>query len=171
MTDRARQVRWVAAISISAFIIDQITKTIIRTSVSIDDPVRDDVFFQIVHHTNKGIVGGMFRDIPLIAYLAPLAAMAVLVYLFRHLDSRSKWQSTAFGLVTGGAVGNIVDRLFFGGVTDFFQVHFHFVPFDFPWKFFPTFNVADACIDIGVVLLVITWGRPTHKESHAPRPV
>jgi lipoprotein signal peptidase len=45
-----------------------------------------------------------------------------------------------------------------GAVTDFVQVHFYFVPFDFPWKFFPAFNVADACIDIGVVLLLITWG-------------
>ncbi len=171
MTDRARQIRWITAIGATALVIDQATKVLVRALVSTDVTHRDDVFFQLVHHRNTGIVGGMFRDTPWVAYLAPLAAMAVLVYLFRHLDIGSKWQSTAFGLVAGGAIGNMTDRLIFGGVTDFLQVHFYFIPFDFPWKVFPTFNVADSCIDIGVVLLVITWGRPLRKETNAPRPV
>ncbi len=155
----------------SALIADQLSKTIVRAVVETDLPSRDDVFFQWVRHSNSGIVGGMFRDLPLIAYLAPLAALGVLVYLFWHLDAGSKWQSTAFGLVLGGALGNLIDRVRLGGVTDFLQFHFYFVPFDFPWKYFPAFNVADSCIVVGVALLVITWGGPQRKENDDPRPV
>lgn len=171
MTDRAKQLRWIAAIGVAALIADQVTKMLVRAKVSTEVAHRDDVFFQLVHHKNEGIVGGLFRDTPVLAYLLPVVAMAVLVYLFRHLDARSKWQSTAFGLVAGGALGNLVDRALFGGVTDFIQIHFYFVPFDFPWKYFPTFNVADSCIDVGVVLLLLTWVRPATKESNAPRTV
>lgn len=171
MTGRSAQVRWIASVGAAALVSDQVTKTIVRSAVDPDAPFHDDVFFQWVRHSNSGIVGGMFRELPFIAYLAPLAALAVLVYLFWRLDARSKWQATAFGLVLGGAIGNLIDRVRFGGVTDFLQFHFYFVPFDFPWKYFPAFNVADSCIVVGVGLLVITWGRPERKENDVPRPV
>jgi signal peptidase II len=171
MTGRAAQVRWIASIGAAVLVTDQMSKAIVRATVNPDTPHHDDVFFQWVRHSNPGIVGGMFRDVPLIAYIAPLAALAVLVYLFWHLDAGSRWQATAFGLVLGGAIGNLVDRVRFGGVTDFLQFHFYFVPFDFPWKYFPAFNVADSCIVVGVGLLVITWGRPERKETDVSRPV
>lgn len=172
MTDRARQIRWISAVGILVYAADQLVKIIVRANVPADKPYRDDVFFQLVRHENYGIVGGMFRDVPLVPYIAPIAAMIVLLYLFRHLNIGSKWQATAFGLVAGGALGNITDRIILGGVTDFLQFHFLFIPFDFPWKVFPAFNVADACIDVGVVLLVLTWGRaPASKETNVPNPV
>jgi len=171
MTDRARQVRWIVCFAASGLIADQVSKAIVRATIPPHTGGVDNVFFQFVRHTNTGIVGGMFHQVPLVAYLAPLAAMGVLAYLYFNLDLHSKWQSTAFGLVCGGALGNIVDRVVHGGVTDFFQFHFLFIPFDFPWKYYPAFNIADACIVVGVILLIITWARPAPKESNAPRTV
>ncbi len=175
MTDRARQLRWIASFAVCAFIADQASKALVRARIAPATGGVDGVFFQFVHHANTGIVGGMFHEIPLVAYLAPLAAMGVLIYLYFNLDLHAKWQSTAFGLVCGGALGNMIDRILHGGVTDFLQFHFIFIPFDFPWKYYPAFNIADSCIVVGVVLLIATWARPAPKENakenNAPRPV
>ena len=67
-------------------------------------------------------------------------------------------------MIVGGAFGNIIDRILFRSVTDFLQFHFYFIPFDFPWKVFPAFNVTDAAIDVGVVLLIISWNVSTPKD-------
>ncbi len=67
-------------------------------------------------------------------------------------------------MVLGGALGNFIDRLRFGSVTDFLQVHFYFIPFDFPWKFYPAFNLADSAIVMGVIALVFTWGREARSD-------
>lgn len=158
VTSRGQQIRWIASIALVAFGLDQITKAIVRATIELGAGYRTDVFLQFVHHENTGIVGGAFRDIPIVGYVAPMFAFVLMIFLFRHLRQDSRVQWIGYALVLGGAVGNIADRIVFGAVTDFIQVHFHFVPFDFPWKFFPTFNVADACIDIGVVMLLLTFG-------------
>jgi len=54
-------------------------------------------------------------------------------------------------------LNRMLDRLIHGSVTDFLQFHFYFVPFDFPWKYYPAFNVADSAICVGVFLLIVTW--------------
>ncbi len=158
LTTRGRQARWIAYVAAAVLAADQISKAIVRATIEPGTAHTGDVFLQFVHHENPGIVGGAFRNVPLVGYFAPIFAFAVLLYLFRQLRADSRVQTTGYAMVLGGAIGNMSDRLFFGAVTDFIQVHFYFVPFDFPWKYFPTFNIADACIDIGVVLLLITWG-------------
>jgi len=163
VTTRGRQLGWIGSVAAISFGLDQLTKVLVRARVEPGGGRDGDIFFQIVHHENTGIVGGAFRDIPFVAYLAPAFAFAVLIYLYRHLRPDSRLQWTGYAMVLGGAVGNMIDRVVFGGVTDFIQVHFYFIPFDFPWKYFPTFNIADACIDVGVVLLLLTWG---WREEH-----
>ena len=100
-----------------------------------------------------------------------LFATAVLVYLFKHLNPLSKLQSVAYGCVAGGAIGNLIDRFRLGSVTDFIQVHFVFVKFDFPWKLYPAFNIADSAICIGVAaLIILTWRTPqinSPENAHA----
>lgn len=166
-TGRGRQARWIASVALVAFGADQITKALVRNTIEPGRPHEPDTFLQLVHHENTGIVGGAFRDVPFVGVIAPAFAFLVLIYLFRHLRPDSRVQATGYALVLGGAVGNMLDRIFFGAVTDFIQVHFYFIPFDFPWKYFPTFNVADACIDVGVVLLLITWG--WREQPHVAR--
>ncbi len=165
MTARKEQLKWVLSVLLGVLILDQATKAIVRLTLETGSPGRDDVFFQFVHHRNVGLVGGAFSGSPLVAIIAPPIALAVLIYLFRHLQPSSRWQSAAYGAIVGGASGNMIDRVLFGGVTDFLQFNFLFIPFDFPWKYFPAFNVADAAIDIGVVVLVVTWNTGVRKNA------
>lgn len=139
---------------------DQASKAIVRAKLEPDDLsfwAQPPKFFRFSHQTNPGLVGGAFSSNRLVTFSAPVIASFVLLYLFRHLDPKSRVQSVAYGMVAGGAVGNLIDRFRLGAVTDFLQFHFHFIPFDFPWKRYPAFNVADSGICIGVFLLVITW--------------
>lgn len=85
-----------------------------------------------------------------------LCAIALLVFAARKADTSVA--KVGFGLLLGGALGNVVDRLFDGYVTDFFQV-----------GTFPIFNVADSCISIGVVLLVLDGLGMVRQSSHDVR--
>lgn len=168
MTQRKKQLVWVAVVILVVVALDQATKIAIDRGLPRGDTLlgggpRD--FFYLTHQRNPGLVGGMFRDAPLVVLVAPVAAMAVLVYLYRHLDVDSRLQTVAYGMVAGGAVGNQIDRFARGEVVDFLQFHFWFVPFDFPWKLYPAFNVADSCICVGVVLLVAGWHWSQPREE------
>ncbi len=148
---------------------DQVSKAIVMALIEVDRPPDFDVFFQFTHQRNPGLVGGMFREVPALAYVLPVFATGILVYLYRFLDPKSIWQTLAFGMVFGGAVGNLIDRFRLGSVTDFLQVNFYFIPFDFPWKFYPAFNVADSSVCVGVAILVITWNlAPPPEKSNVP---
>lgn len=160
---------WVIAAALVILICDQVSKEIVvrtipeRTETVFDHPGE---FFWITHQRNTGLVGGMFSDRRGVPFVAPIVATLVLIYLYRHLDPASRFQALAFGMVVGGAIGNLIDRFRFGSVTDFLQFHFIFIPFDFPWKLYPAFNVADSAICVGVVLLVLlTWRQPVTTES------
>ena len=165
MTFPKEQLKWIAPVFLGVVILDQVTKTLIRVFVDEGARVRDDVFFQIVHHGNSGMIGGAFSEYPIVAMVAPLIALGILLYYFRMLNPNSKWQSAAFGIILGGAIGNMIDRVFFGAVTDFLQFHFLFIPFDFPWKMYPAFNVADSAVFTGVGLLLLTWNSGARDDA------
>ncbi|MCP4643845.1 MAG: signal peptidase II [bacterium] len=155
-----KQLVLVVSVFVAVLLIDQITKAIICHLIpvgSVNPGAHMGEFFWFTHERNPGLVGGMFRDMPYVAYVAPVLATGVLIYLFRHLESDSKIQSLAYGLVAGGAIGNLIDRFTRGEVVDFLQFHFHFIPFNFPWKYYPAFNAADSAICTGVFLLIVGW--------------
>jgi signal peptidase II len=170
MTARRSQVMIILAVFLFVLVCDQVTKTIITHTIpenSVSFVGKEREFFFFTHQRNPGLVGGMFSEIPYVAYVAPLLATLVLIYLYRHLDPASRLQTVAYGMIAGGALGNLVDRFFRdGGVVDFLQFQFWFVPFDFPWKTYPAFNVADSAICVGVFLLLVGWRGPS--EDNAP---
>jgi signal peptidase II len=160
MTPRKKQVLWILAVFALVVVADQVTKALIITYYPEEHFLRlgpNPEFFRLSHQRNPGLVNGLFRNSPVKAFVAPILAMCVLGYLATHLNPRSKLQSTAFGLIAGGAIGNMIDRVRLGSVTDFLQFHFYFIPFNFPWKIYPAFNIADSCICTGVVVLLVTW--------------
>ena len=77
-----------------------------------------------------------------------LVAVVVIVIWLRVLTTRDKWTAAALALVLGGAVGNLLDRIWQGQVTDFLDVYYR----DWHW---PTFNIADSAISIGVGIFII----------------
>jgi len=171
LTPRKRQILIAISVFACVLVTDQVTKAVVRAKLSpLEAPVitHQGPFFQLSHQHNPGLVGGMFRENRTIALLAPMVATLVLLYLFTHLNPQSRLQAIAFGLVAGGAIGNLADRVRLGHVTDFLQFHFYFVPFNFPWKIYPAFNVADTGICTGVFLLVLTWN--WLEKSDVPDP-
>ena len=126
----------------AVLVVDQVTKRLVQSDVTEGD--RNNVFFgiDIVHVRNHGVAFGAFAGGGTIVALIIAAALAALVVWFvRHTDTPLAWLPT--GLLLGGAVGNIFDRIRDGAVTDFIK---------FPaW---PAFNVADIAITFGVLSLL-----------------
>ncbi|HTZ35868.1 MAG TPA: signal peptidase II [Stellaceae bacterium] len=106
-------------------------------------------FFDLVLTCNRGMSFGMFNSgaglsVPLFT-LAAAAIVAVLVFWLSRV--RSELLSNAIGLIIGGALGNVIDRLRFGGVIDFLYFHLG------AW-YWPAFNLADSAICVGVIVML-----------------
>ncbi|MCF7811366.1 signal peptidase II [bacterium] len=140
-------------ISFSIIILDQVTKFQIRSILSAGEIIRpfDNDLIWIVLVMNPGFAFGMrFLPSVIIAIINIAAIAGISIYLYKHPDLKF-FQGLPFALITGGAIGNLADRLRFGAVVDFLSV-------DLPdWLMvrFPTFNVADSAVTTGVFLLLI----------------
>lgn len=112
--------------------------------------IRITPFFNLVMVWNRGVSFGLLSgDAPSRLLLLVALALAIIVWLSIWLwRTPHRFTAVALGLVIGGAFGNIVDRLRFGAVADFFDFHFA------GWHW-PAFNIADSSIVIGVALLVL----------------
>lgn len=142
------------------FLLDQLTKFWIFNNLAFNSyfyPHDQDVievikgFFYIVHIGNKGAAWGMFSGHGELLALFTLIALSA-IYRFRHdLELHRKSMQIAFGMLIGGAIGNLVDRIVHGHVIDFLDFHFGFtIPWILPNGRYPAFNIADSGIVIGV---------------------
>lgn len=110
---------------------------------------------KLVYAENKGASTGIFSNIPGAVYWLAIFCMVVLLgfsmlYYKSKVLQRSKFFGIGAGLFIAGAIGNMIDRLFFGFVRDFISIEF--VNF---WPFNTVFNLADVFVCIGVILLII----------------
>ena len=129
-------------------VLDQLTKWAILTSL--DGAVAVTPFFNLVVVWNRGVSFGMFgSDGALVPWILSGLALAVVVALLvwlRQVDH--PLPGVGLGLIIGGAVGNVIDRVRFGAVLDFLDVH------ALGWHW-PAFNVADSAICIGAAFLLV----------------
>jgi len=122
--------------------------------------------FRITHVLNPGAAFSMFTDSPRptlthwILTIFSLIAAAVIVFVIVRYGRRLTPTMVALALILGGTIGNVWDRLRFGMVTDFLEVHI----VHYHW---PDFNVADSAIVIGGILLVLDALRTSHHEQSA----
>ena len=121
-------------------------------------------FFNLTMVWNEGISFGLFHGMG-IWILVGLSLIITVVFSLWMLKSESWFQTVALALVIGGAIGNVMDRLRFGAVADFFDFYIG------NWHY-PAFNVADCGIVVGIALLVIDGiffepKRAKHKEASA----
>ncbi len=102
---------------------------------------------------NRGAVGGVAAGKTYFLVIVSLLALLFLLWLFVNSKADRRWLHFGLALMVAGAAGNLYDRLFNGGkVVDFIEVNLHFAPFN-PW---PTFNIADVLLCVGVVILFVS---------------
>lgn len=139
-------------IALVAFGLDQAVKYGLRDGFQIEDRgvVHVAPFFDLVMAWNRGVSFSMFAadgDVMrwVLVALTSVIAAVVVVWMSRVNEF---WPSLGLGLIFGGALGNIYDRVQFGAVADFFLFHWG------EW-YFPAFNIADSAISLGVALLLV----------------
>jgi signal peptidase II len=140
-------------ISLAVFILDQITKYIIKVSVDPFEIIRVTSFFNIVYVENIGSAFGLFKSLgnAFFIIVAALAMVFVSVLMIKDKDNR-----LSLSLVLGGAAGNLADRVARGYVVDFLD----FYVGTYRW---PAFNVADSALTVGITLLLIRTIFTSHK--------
>jgi signal peptidase II len=134
----------VALVALVVIVVDQLTKRLVETTITPGEERRLLPGVQLVNTRNQGVAFGFFpgRHIG-VTILIALALLVLLVYFARHVTRPLIWLPT--GMLLGGAIGNILDRVRHGEVTDF-------VKLPLGW---PPFNLADASITVGIVLLFL----------------
>ncbi|HEY0796663.1 MAG TPA: signal peptidase II, partial [Acidisarcina sp.] len=159
---------WLFAFAALIVAVDRLTKVWVSRHVATDDAITViPRVFRITHVLNPGAAFSLFNDSPspgrirvmLIAF-SVIAAVAVFVALIK-MGRRITPTTMALACILAGALGNVYDRVKFGTVIDFLEVHI----FSYHW---PDFNVADSAIVIGGILLLLDAFRSQAPEASAP---
>lgn len=144
--------------------IDQLTKWIIRTTPELQSKTLIDGWLEFYYTQNPGMAMGIdWLPTPVISGVAILATMGILIYLIRSLDKASIGYLAFMGLIIGGALGNISDRIFMGyvygngGVLEGHVIDFIYFSLRInDWTVFPyIFNVADIAISVSIISLLV----------------
>jgi signal peptidase II len=142
-------------------IIDQISKSMVRTYLPIGGtwPPMDWNFpLRLFHTENTGVAFGMFQGANLIFSILALLVSIAIIYYYPRVPASDWTLRIALGLQLGGALGNLVDRVLYGYVTDFISL-----------SNFAIFNVADMSITTGVIVLLLgVWWQERQKEKELP---
>ncbi len=142
----------------AAILADQVTKHLVSSQLAVGEEVQVAGPFSIHHVHNSGIAFGLFdRATGIVIALTAVAVIWMLVF-FARAGARHPVLPVALGLLIGGSVSNLLDRVRLGHVTDFLDL-----------RYWPAFNLADMCIVVGVVLLVSTMlsgeGSPRRRRG------
>lgn len=139
---------------------DQLSKIWIRTNLAVGQSLPETGFPRLTHISNTGAAFGLFQGqsfpLTIVALIgvAVLLVYVVLIYRrFPFLDNRLAW--VALGLVLGGTVGNLIDRLRLGYVTDFID-----------FGFWPAFNIADSAVVVGVIIFAYSLRSLARAGKH-----
>ena len=156
---RAGSLQWagLVAVAIAAIVADQVTKRAIERHLALQESHRVLPFLSITHVRNSGIAFGIFPGKLAIVSVLTAAAVVWMLVHFARSGSRHVLFPVALGLLVGGSVSNLADRLRDGHVTDFIHI-----------SHWPTFNLADSFIVIGVGLLALGLIRVEHQNGPAP---
>lgn len=142
-------------------IVDQITKYVASSMLLMHEPVAVLPFFNFTLMHNTGAAFSFLADQEgwqrwFFAALALVVSIVLAVWLYR-LKTHEKSLALALSLVLGGAIGNLIDRVYYGYVIDFIDVYYN-------TSHWPAFNIADSAISVGAVMLVIDTFRNKEKN-------
>ena len=153
-------------------VLDQITKILVQYSIPFESsyfaPDRVTIiedFFYLVHIGNQGAAWGMFSEY---SGILTLLSFAVLLFVFcfrKQLELHRGTVQIAFGLLIGGILGNLIDRIRVGHVIDFIDIHLPFtLPYILPYGRWPAFNIADSAIVVGMLFYLLLSLSDTKKK-------
>jgi signal peptidase II len=133
--------------------LDQATKALVSHTLALHESVPViESFFHLTYERNTGAAFSLFAQTPawfrqpFFLIMTSVAVVALILFL-RQTEGTNRLLVVAIAAVLGGAVGNLVDRILYGEVTDFLLFHWH-------GYYWPAFNVADSCITLGVLGLL-----------------
>jgi len=137
---------------------DQLSKLWIKSNLTLGESLPETGFFRLTHVHNTGAAFGLFQDQSTILTIAAIIGIAVLLFLVLFMYRRFHFLNTmpgnlSLGLILGGTVGNLIDRLSSGYVTDFIDI-----------GFWPAFNLADSAVVVGAILLAYSLIRLARKR-------
>jgi len=143
------------AVAVAAVLADQITKHVVVSNIALDDS--DHVLGPLsIHHVqNSGIAFGLFASATAAVTVVTSAAVIWMLWFFARSGARHPVLPAALGLLIGGSLSNLVDRIRLGYVTDFID-----------FKYWPAFNLADSFIVVGVAILLVAL----FAADRAPKP-
>ena len=139
-----KKYQFAVSIALIASVLDQLIKFVVKHNVGIDDsiPIVKDIL-HITYITNTGSAFGLFKDLNLLFIFVSIAVIIFLAYFLKNIKEESKLEYVFFGLLLGGIIGNLMDRLMLGHVIDFID-----------FRIWPVFNLADSFVTISVIGLI-----------------
>ena len=148
-------------LSVAVVILDQLTKYLASTSLHLFQVVDVMPMFSWTLRHNTGAAFSFLADAGgwqrwFFALIAVVVSVVIFLWI-KRLQQHEKWQAIALALILGGAIGNVIDRVWLGYVVDFILVYYK------QWEY-PAFNIADSAIFIGVVMIIIDAIQEYRKE-------
>ena len=132
--------------AVVVIVLDQLTKhLVVATFLPLESRIAVPHILYWTYVENHAGAFGLFGNSAWLLVGMAVAVLAIFWYAFREVLGKSRLVQVAFGAIVGGAAGNIVDRFHYSYVVDFIDL-----------RWWPVFNVADSCITIGVVVLILT---------------
>jgi signal peptidase II len=143
------------------YLVDQASKALVVANMQVGARVQvvGDLV-QLWHAQNAGAAFSLFQGGQLLFFVVTALALGMIVYFHRSFRGQSSWLQLILGVILGGTLGNLTDRVRLGYVTDFVSVGFGDTRF-------PTFNVADSAIVLGIGVLVIYLALLDGRERSA----
>lgn len=125
---------------------DQISKYIVIQNLKLGESVPNSGIFRFTHAQNTGTAFSLFQNQTDILTIVSFVAIVLIIFIYLSIEKPSNYIYLSYGLLFGGAFGNLIDRVRLGYVTDFFDV-----------GFWPIFNIADSAITIGIILMLFNY--------------
>jgi len=149
--------------ALAILVADQVTKALVVANLAIGEKTQllGDLV-QVWHAQNRGASFSLFQGWSIVFLVVSVLSIAMVAYFHRSLRDQSPWLHLLLGIVLGGTLGNFIDRLRQGYVTDWLSIGIG----DTRW---PTFNVADSSlvVGIGILVLYLLLSRPDRREATA----
>jgi signal peptidase II len=148
--------------------LDQLSKLWIRAHLALGESLPLTDRLSLIYIGNTGSAFGLLANQAFLIIIISIAGLLFILLFLRYLSPASTLSIVSIGLILGGAVGNLIDRLRFGYVTDF--IYFRLWG-NFHW---PAFNIADAAITVGVFVLIYSFYksgvfRKAYERNHGPQ--